>query len=161
MSWKYDSIAKQRAEKAAARFAAADRETLIARIVALETALYPYVVALSSVLEKSWRGTTASSKLFPMRPEDSDHKFLVSNLETRKSESIDIPEEKLAEIRYYETESLSIADGSKLGDDFTLLAFHQQAPGAYVGCGSIDVADVKYTLKVFYEPYEAKADQPA
>jgi hypothetical protein len=156
MGWNYRTIEHTRREAVAARFAAASRDELLARIVALETALYPYWTALSPVLDKSWCGTSATSKLFPLRPDDTD-KFYVFNKDTKEIEAVDIDEDKLTDTEYCLDDSIHISDGSKFGDNFTLLSFHQQAPGAYVGNGSIDIADVKRAGQILNEPYQDPA----
>jgi hypothetical protein len=60
------------------------------------------------------------------------------------------PIEKWHETEFSSAESLSIRDGSKIHDDFELLAVHQNAPGAYIGCGNISMGDVRRAAKLLW-----------
>lgn len=150
MSWNYESIKNTKTKEVLEKYADATKEEILARLIEVETALYPYYVALSPITEKSWRGTTCSSKLFPLRDEDSSNGnlFYTFNPETRKSDLISLTESQYADAEYYIEDGLSIDDGTKLGDKFEIVAFHQQAPGAYVGNGSVSVGDVRHTIEV-------------
>ena len=145
--WNKESIAKERREKAIVNLAGADHEQLIERIVALETALYPFAYVCGSLNEKAWRGTNATSKLFPMLSDNE--KFLVYE-DGKSVEGEKIPESKLHEVEYYEADSIYIEDGTTLDDDFDILSVHQQAPGAYVGCGSITMSDVRAAVALIF-----------
>ena len=147
MGWKYDDIAKQLKIKVESLFKDADNAVLLERIVALETALYPFVQVMGSLNEKSWRGTTASSKLFPMLSESNQ--FLVYDAELKEAKEVSvIPESELHHVEYYTEDSLSIVDGAQLHDDFEILSVHQSAPGAYIGCGSISMKDIRHAQAI-------------
>lgn len=158
--WDYDKIAERRRKQVEETFAGKGEEALIARIVELETQLYPLYVALSPITEKSWRGTTATSKLFPLRPEQDEDAFWVYNKDRSTGDHVKLDDSQLAEVDYYLEDSLCIEDGTKLGDDFEIIAFHQQAPGAYVGNGNVTVGDVRRLDQVLNEPYRAPSPQP-
>lgn len=151
--WDYQRIEKERRDAVLKRYADASREEIIERLIACEAQLYPLYVALSPVLDKSWRGTTASSKLFPMRPQEDEDGFYVYNPEAKRLDVVQIPEPDLSESEYALEESLQIEDGANLADSFELLAFHQQAPGAYVGNGSVSVGDIRRLAAMFSGPY--------
>jgi len=147
--WNYEAIFKEEMDATQEHYAGRPEAELLAVIAALRTQLYPLCVALCPVLEKSWRGTSASSKLFPMRPQNDEHKFLIFNPETNSHDEVSLTEAELSGSDYYTEDSLLIEDGENLSDRFELLSFHQQAPGAYVGNGSLTVGDVRLLSAVF------------
>ena len=143
--WNKEKIANSQRDANASWVSSADRNSLIERIIALETALYPFAYVFGSLDSKSWRGTTATSKLFPLYSEGD--KLLVYR--DGKSVEIDTPsEEEWHKISFYESDSLTIEDGSKIHSNFELFSVHQQAPGAYVGCGAISMGDVRDAVEV-------------
>ncbi len=156
MSWNFESIYAQRSEKFHEKYGDADRGLLVRMILELETALYPFAVTLGSLDEKSWRGTHATSNLFPTTNEageayiysvDGDHKHELSG---KRIKLETIPEAELHRYEYDERESFTIADGRQLDDEFTVFSVHQQAPGAYVGCGSVHMEDIRRAVKLIF-----------
>lgn len=147
--WDRESIRKGRLEKIKDLNLTPDQ--MLERLADLETALYPFVYVLGAIDNKSWRGTNVSSKLFPMMSEDN--KFSVY----KDGEVISVDKLTEAELHttdYFEEDSIIIEDGTQLNDTFTLMATHQQAPGAYVGCGSIVMGDVRYAVNLLYPKKE-------
>jgi hypothetical protein len=149
MSWNKESISAERKPIVEARFADSTREDLLAHIVRLEADLYPFVYVLGSIDTNQPRGTTVTSKLFPR---STDSKTLqVYDSESREfGEVTDVPEAELHDVEYEEQDSLTIVDGTLLNDEFSILHVHQQAPGAYVSCGHISMADVREARTTLY-----------
>jgi hypothetical protein len=148
MSWKIDQIRERQKELVEARFADASREDIMAALIELRTAAYPFEYVTSHLDMKSWRGTTASSALFHWEHPEKPG-FAVWNTETSDFDCVQLKDEELAAAKYVTADSIQIEDGSKLGDNFEVLSVHQQAPCAYVGCGSIWMEDVRRLGQVF------------
>lgn len=161
MGWKIEQIRERHRKEAEQRFASADKSALLDHIAALEAALYPFAYVLGSLDQKSWRGTHATSKLFPSQFECIPSGELpVWNSETKHYEGAAISEDKLHAVEYSETESLTIEDGTKLDNEFDILAVHQQSPGAYVSCGSITMGDARRAhALVFFTSTDLKSIQ--
>jgi hypothetical protein len=164
--WNRDSIAADRRKQVEEQFAEASREELIDRIIALETEMYPFAYVLGSLNEASWRGTDASSKLFPSLSDDGKFQAYQSKEDSPNDKGGTITleaiaEDKLHEVDYYTEESLRIVNGEQLDDMFEIIGVHEQAPGAYVGCGSITMGDVRSLRRVLYGKTEEKKPSPA
>lgn len=151
MSWDYEDIAKAITPRISARYGEASKEELLARIVELESQLYPFNHCLSSLLDKSWRGTNVRSKLFPLLA--SDYSFQAYDTKTGKTETFKLSESDYCSVSYYLEESLVIEDGSQLPDDFNVMSFHQEAPGAAIYRGQISISDVRLLNAVYNAPY--------
>jgi hypothetical protein len=162
MSWNHEGIAAKRRNLLREEFGEDVVDSpdvkiaqLINYIVELETALYPFAYVCGSLNEKSWRGTHATSKLFPSLDDNGNFMIYQPAAEDGSSESTmlsvkTIPEDRFHKEDYEEEESITINDGTLLHDDFEILAVHQQAPGAYVGCGNITMRDVRYAINVMW-----------
>lgn len=148
-NWNRDSIREERRKSILEKNYSP--EEMIERMVELETALYPFVYVLGALNQESWRGTHATSHLFPMLTESGK----MQNYTDGKIVEIDIPtEESLHEVEAFEEDSIIINDGRKLNDMFEIMATHQQAPGAYIGCGSIVMGDVRHAIDLLYPKKE-------
>ncbi len=148
-AWNKECIAEKRKELAEETLKDFNRDQLIDRIVALETALYPFAYVYGSLDSNTWRGVSATSKLFPMFSEKGN--FLVY----KDGASVEIRKDKLSEseyhtVDYYTEDSVPITDGTNLHDDFTLLSVGQEASGAHISCGSISMGDVRDATKLIF-----------
>lgn len=148
MGWNYKSIEETARKRSETEYATFTREQLLERIVQLEIAIYPVFIALKPATEKSWRGTNVSSMLFPSRPEEDDNGFMVVDRETFKIKNVKLQENELHSAGFVTEEGLSIEDGTNLHDNFELLAFHQEAPGCYIGNGALFMSDVRRLVSV-------------
>lgn len=147
--WNKETISKERRKLAEASLKNLSRDQLIDRIVALETTLYPFAYVYGALDTKAWRGSSATSKLFPMFSEKGN--FLVY----KDGASVEIRKDKLSEseyhaVDYYTEDSVPIMDGTNLHDDFTLLSVGQDAPGTHISCGSISMKDVRDATKLLF-----------
>ena len=143
--WNKISIAKEQREKLLAENLTP--EQLLDRAVELATALYPFAYVCGSLDTHCPKGMHATSKLLPMLTEND--KFQVYEDEDFK-EIEPIPEENLHTVNYEEEDSITLVDGTLLDDSFDVLSVHQQAPGAYVGCGSITMSDVRHASRLIF-----------
>ena len=155
-NWNEESIRAKRAEKAIVIYENADRDALIKRILDLEVGLYPFAYCLGSLDMASWRGTYASSKLFPMLDEKDDSFMFYKDGNSQHVKSI--PETDMHAVDYYTVDSIIISDGRDLDDSFSILAVHQEAPGAYVGCGDIAMGDVRRARRLLWPDEKEKQD---
>lgn len=153
MSWKIDEIFATRKERAAERYAQATHDDLVNRIAELEATMWPFVVTLSCLDEKAWRGTTMTSKLFPESlddTEENDGKFWVYDPEGKKHVAVALAASDLHSTNYVLRSSIDIADGAELSDDFEVIATHQQEPATYVFGGAIWMADIRRAVDVVF-----------
>lgn len=160
MGWNHKTLDAIFRKRASDMYADKSNTELIDRIIQLEVAAYGFDHTLYSLNEESWRGTHATSPLFPSTQEDEQHRTTVfvfsvdgnykHELSGKRIPIKDIAESDLHRYEYGERESIDIKDGRQLDDDFDIIAVHQQAPGAYVGCGSIDMGDIRHLNKVLY-----------
>ncbi len=152
--WNHSTIADERRKIWLPLANQIDPIKLVERIVQLEVALYPFVTCMGSLDDESWRGTHASSKLFPFLSEDE--KFQVYQTadsdgnrgSTKEIDPESVPENELHTLEYYCEDSICIKNGKDLDDLFEVISVHQQAPGAYVGCGSICMGDIRHASTV-------------
>lgn len=154
--WNRESIRSERKAKLDALNLT--KEQLIERVLDLETALYPFTYTLGSINNESWRGTNVTSKLFPMLGDDNEYLVFEPGGGTKHIKAI--PESELHITDYYEHDSIYIKNGSNLDDLFDVLSVHQQAPGAYIGCGSVTMGDVRYAVGIMY-PKEKSIPEPS
>ena len=92
-----------------------------------------------------------TSKMFPANfDEIKDGEFAVYDKTASNFVSTVIPPEKLHEVEYEVAESIYVEDGSKLSDDFEVLAVHQNAIAAYVGCGGIWMKDIRRAASLLW-----------
>lgn len=154
-----DSIVSERRAKADQMYSSADREALLARIVELEAALYPFSTTFGSLDDKLDWGRASlcvTSKLYPYTKGD---RLLVFNKETHKSDEVDRPApENLHEIEYYLEDSMSFSDneGGRLHDSFEVISVHETGIASSIFCGSIWMEDVRRAVKALNPP--AKTD---
>lgn len=161
--WKFDDITKERRAKAEDSLAGATTDQLLDHIAKVEAALYTLTYSLNDLdIEPGpRRSARATSKLFPSQFDHiPDGLFAVYNSDKHEFEATTIPVEELHAVQYAEAESISIEDGSKLSDDFEIIAVHQSAPCAYVGCGSIWMRDVRRAASILWPPKPAVRDTP-
>lgn len=148
-AWNKECIAEKRKELAEETLKDLNRDQLIDRIVALETTLYPFAYVYGSLDSNPWRGSSATSKLFPMFSEKGN--FLVyEDSNSKEIKRDDLLESQYHSTDYYTEDSLVILNGTNLHDDFTLLEVSQQAPGAHISCGSISMGDVRDAAKLLF-----------
>lgn len=164
MSWKIGDIFAQRKEKAAARFKDASHEDLVERIAELEATLWLFAATLSCLDDKAWRGTTATSKLFPETFSSDDSKeesqFWVFDHDKRNFVPRAIDAKDLHAVDYELCDSIEIADGSQLSDDFEIIATHQQEPATYVFGGAVWMGDVRRAVDVLFRGNSLTKDIP-
>lgn len=152
-SWNLDKIRKDRRELAEKNLAGASREELLDRIAEVEMNLYVMTYTWSELdIVPSWRcNAWVTSNLFPCRGDDDTKVLTIDQTQEPKVDYRDVPPiEKWHETEFCSEESLSIEDGSKIHDDFELISVHQNAPGAYVGCGNIKMGDVRRATELLW-----------
>lgn len=151
-SWNLEKIRAGRRKVANESLKDATREQLIERLVEVETSLYTLAYSLSELdIAPAHRcNAWMTSNLFPAFDE-SDKPLIIDRQAEPRVEYRDLPPaEKWHETEFGHAESLSIYDGSKLSDDFEILRVHQNAPGAYIGCGNISMGDVRRAAKLLW-----------
>lgn len=150
-AWNLDKIRAGRREFAEKRFKEFTREQLLERLVEVETSLYVMTYTLNELdILPALRGDAwMTSNLFPVM--DDDGKVLtIEDSEPRVEYRELPPPEKWHETEFCHADSLSIQDGSKLSDEFEILSVHQNAPAAYIGCGNIEMGDVRRAAKLLW-----------
>lgn len=145
MSWDIEKITRERAI-AGESLKGATMEQVLSRLAEVEAALYALTAPLSSldIAPGPRCSAYATSKLFPSVFDGikEDH-YPVYDHEKHDFVSTDIPDEKLHEISYSMADSISIVDGSKLHDDFSIIHVHQSGMCSYTSCGGIQMRDVR------------------
>lgn len=152
MGWKIEAIKAERLKLAAGKFAGASPDVLD-HIAEVETALYCLAYPLSELdMAPAHRcNVWMSSKMFPAQFDDiKDGEFAVYDKAVGDFKSTVLPTEKLHEVDYATAEGINLMDGTKISDDFEILSVHQNAPCAYVGCGSIWMKDVRRAAKLLW-----------
>ena len=150
--WKIDNITAERRKKASVKFPDAGSDVLD-HIANVEAALYCLAYPLSDLdIEPGpRRDAWMTSKMFPSNFDGiKEGEFAVYDKDAKDFVSTDIPLEKLHEVEYEVAESIYVKDGSKLSDDFEVLAVHQNAIAAYVGCGGIWMKDIRRAAKLLW-----------
>lgn len=157
-SWNLDKIRKDRRELAEKNFASASREELLDRLAEVEMNLYVMTYTLSEldIDPGPRRNAWVSSNLFPCWSDDETKVLTIEKEEPRVAYRDIPPTERWHETEFSSAESLSITDGSKIHDDFEILAVHQNTPGAYVGCGNIQMGDVRRAARLLWPPVSSK-----
>lgn len=143
MAWNIDSISAERRGILLKRFPDAATH-VIDHMVELEAALYPFAYTLGCLDGGFRRGTTASSMLFPFETEGG--LGLYYDKEKGSVAERELP--PLSEM-YREPGQWSLADsptimpGERLDDSLEVMAVHGHEFAASVGCGSIEMRDVR------------------
>lgn len=150
--WKIETITAERREKAKAKFPNAG-DAALDHIANVEGALYCLAYPLHNLdIEPGpRRNAWMTSKMFPAQFDSiKDQEFAVYDKEAKDFVSTVILPENLHEVEYEVSESIGITDGSKLSDDFEVLAVHQNAIAAYIGCGGIWMKDIRRAAKLLW-----------
>lgn len=154
--WRIDDIKAERKAAAEKRFENSDHAALIDYIAEIEAALYTLAYPLSEldVVPGPRRSAWVSSKLFPDTFGESEFDGKYAVYSNGKFVAKDIPDTELHTIGYATADSILIVDGSKLSDDFEVIAVHQNAIGAYICCGSIWMKDIRRAAKLLWPKSE-------
>lgn len=156
-SWNLDKIRAGRRTFAEKHLKEATRDQLLERLVEVETSLYTMTYSLSEldIMPGHRCNAWMSSNMFACT--DDDGKVLtIEDAEPRVEYRETPAPEKWHETEFSSADSLSIKDGSKIHDDFEILAVHQNAPCAYIGCGNISMGDVRRAVKLLWPASEER-----
>lgn len=150
MGWDLNHIRKSREKIINEQLADANRDVLLKRILELETILHPLLAPLSSIDENPGGSIFVESKLFPLLDEE-DENFLVYDSKTSTSKHIGktISTEDYAKHDYYLQDSIPLTDGTKLGDEFSIISVSQSVSVASIFCGNITMRDVRNAWKIY------------
>lgn len=156
MGWRIDDIKAERKAAAEKRFESSDRAALIDHIADIEAALYTLASPLSGldIVPGPKRSAWATSKLFPDTFGKSEFGGKYAVCSDGKFIAKDIPDTELHAIEYATIDSIQIADGSKLSDDFEVIAVHQNAIAAFICCGSISMKDIRRAAELLWPKNE-------
>lgn len=155
-SWNLVKIRADRRKIAETAFKDASREQIIDRLVEVEASLYTMTYSLSELDIAPGPRCNAwmTSNMFPCM-DDADKVLTIEKDEPRVEYRETPPTEKWHETEFSSADSLSIKDGSKIHDDFKILAVHQNAVAAYIGCGNISMGDVRHAARLLWAPQPA------
>lgn len=156
MGWDIDSITQERLKRLKKHFPEATEDWLV-YTAKVEAALYPFATALAD-LDSSYESTWASSKLFPLRDEKTDHMMYYEDGTSKELEN-DPPADKLHETDYYLQDSIRL-DGygktsrEKLDDKFEILTVVSSHGPCSILSGSIWMEDVRRAVDIIFPTQE-------
>ena len=151
MSWNTDAIYKEQREMLEARFSDGD-PALLDELARCRTALYPFALVLGAIESGEAKYPVwYTSKLFPSTFNTPPGMVPVYDPAEKRIVHIRTPtDSELADVDYGERDSLPIANGTQLADDFVLMQGHQAVPYAYINHGTITMVDVRRASQLMF-----------